>query len=212
MPLHLRTAVAAAVLACLGGAQARAQAAPAATPASAPASTAVGGSGHAGLMFGNGFGFWLEPPAGWVLDASAGRANGAYGTFYRQGESWRAGAAVMYASSMSKSNDGVADAAAAAAKDAASLRAESPGMRVEEAPALPTGDGRTALVRYFRAAPGGNVEAVAYVDEHDVVALVVLSARSEQAFAAALPDFARLVATYSGAGAVNVKAVPAAKH
>ncbi|MDB4951941.1 MAG: hypothetical protein JWM27_4590 [Gemmatimonadetes bacterium] len=194
-------------LGCLVAAETRAQA----VPATAAATGSPRVDGHVGLMFGNGFAFWLTAPTGWVLDADAGRANGVYGTFYRLGESWREGTAVMYANSMSRAADGIHNADEAAAHEVAGMRAEVPQARMEAAPALPTGAGGTAVVRHFRGMPGGSVEAVAYVDAPEVVAVIALTARSEEAFAAALPDFARLVASYRPAGNVEEKVERGAK-
>jgi len=71
-----------------------------------------------------------------------------------------------------------------------------PNMNVTEAKDLPAGDSQLAKVRFFYGVNQGSYELVAYVDEPQVVALLVLSSRSKQALGEALPAFREVLKSY----------------
>jgi hypothetical protein len=58
---------------------------------------ALTGANQAGILYGRGYAYILSAPKGWVMDDETGRSEGLEAVFYRQGESWAAGAAVLYA-------------------------------------------------------------------------------------------------------------------
>jgi hypothetical protein len=55
---------------------------------------------------------------------------------------------------------------------------------------------RTAKVRYFHGVNQGSSEAVAYIDEEKIVALVVLSSKTEKGLTEALPLLLGVLETY----------------
>lgn len=55
---------------------------------------------------------------------------------------------------------------------------------------------RTAKVRYFHGVNEGSSEAVAYIDEEKMVALVVLSSKTEKGLTEALPLLLGVLETY----------------
>jgi len=60
-------------------------------------------------------------------------------------------------------------------------------------------------VRYFHGVNQGSSEAVAYIDEEKIIALVVLSSKTEKGLLKAMPLLARVLETYKyGAKAVGV--------
>ena len=64
---------------------------------------------------------------------------------------------------------------------------------------------RTAKVRYFHGVNEGSSEAVAYIDEEKIIALVVLSSKTEKGLTEALPLLLGVLVTYVyGAKAVGV--------
>jgi len=60
-------------------------------------------------------------------------------------------------------------------------------------------------VRYFHGVNQGSSEAVAYIDEEKIIALVVLSSKTEKGLVKALPLLAETLETYK----YGVKAVAA---
>ena len=150
-----------------------------------------------GIVYGSHYSFLIQAPPGWAIDNQAGRANGVDVVFYRAGESWEHGTAVMYVNTASPDSGHDADPLLIIAQDSARFVAAAPNVRIVGASPLQTYDHRSAYVRYFSGQPNGRYEAVAYVSEHTVTPMIVLSARTEAAFTAALPSFTQLVESYS---------------
>jgi hypothetical protein len=66
-------------------------------------------------------------------------------------------------------------------------------------------NGRAAKLRYFHGVNQGSAEAVAYIDEEKIVALVVLSSKTEKGLTKALPLLLGVLETYVyGVKAVGV--------
>jgi hypothetical protein len=83
------------------------------------------------------------------------------------------------------------------ADDIAGYRKDSPNVIIADADSLPLGTGKEkVIVKSFRGDKGNNFEEVAYVDESKVVIMIVLSARTEKDFLAALPLFKEFVHSY----------------
>jgi len=152
--------------------------------------------GEAGIIYTADLVFSLTAPEGWVLDNHSGAQQGLPAVLYPRGASWKEAPAVMYPTSDRKPVSGhpLQDVIAETVEQ---YRAASPGLKIESLDLAPTVDARTAEVRKLSGEAQGNVEAVAFVEEADRVVLLILSARSEKDFAAALPAFRQLVGSYS---------------
>jgi hypothetical protein len=88
--------------------------------------------------------------------------------------------------------------------DLAQSRQDNPGMSYVDGEDIPL-DGRTAKLRYFHGVNKGSSEAVAYIDEEKIIALVVLSSKTEKGLNEALPLLRRVLETYTfGVKAVGV--------
>ena len=148
------------------------------------------GLGASGIIYGPDHMFSVTAPPGWVLDNQAGRGQGLYAVFYRAGESWRSGEAVMYVNTSKSGVDSVMR------QDSLRFMNRYPGLRVTARAAIRTNDSVTALVRQFVGDSSGNVEAVAYVPAAAMTPMIVLTARTQQAFESALPAFVALVKSY----------------
>jgi len=153
--------------------------------------------GGRGIVYGPHHVFIVEAPPGWVLDNQVGRSRGLVAVFYREGQSWRTGDAVMYVNTAVPDSGTTADPFRVIADDSLRFTKDAPGVRIGLAPSLRTKDGRVAHVRHFSGDPNGNWEAVAYIAEATVTPLLVLTARTRVAFEEALPAFARLVQSYT---------------
>lgn len=166
-----------------------------------PSKVQMGPDGQTGVVYGPGHAFSLDPPEQWVLDNQSGVDQGLQAVFYPVGKSWTNAPVVMYANVYLKKDTTKEDALSVAAKDVADFRKHSRTFKVIDADPLPLGDlvddqPRKALVKYFSGDDYGNFEAVAYINESKVVAMLVLSARKEEEFKKALPTFAKLVRSY----------------
>jgi len=153
-------------------------------------------TGGAGIIYGSHHAFTVEAPSGWVLDNQAGQSDGLVAVFYRTGESWEHGTAVMYVNTASPDSGHDADPLQVIADDSARFASEVPPVSERSAPSLSTRDGRAAHVRYFDGGPRGRYEAVAYIAEKTLTPMIVLTSRTRAAFEAALPAFAQLVGSY----------------
>jgi hypothetical protein len=151
--------------------------------------------GGTGIIYGPRHVFRVTAPAGWVLDNQAGRSHGLVAVFYRRGESFGDGPAVMYVSTAVPDVGSEARVARVIQDDSARFVREVPGIKVNHAELLRTSDQRAAEVRRFVS--DSTFEAVAYVAERTVTPLIVLSARTQAAFQQALPAFEQLVRSYA---------------
>lgn len=150
--------------------------------------------GNAGIIYGDNHAFIVEPPEGWVLDSQSGVSQGLYAVFYPLGLSWSTSNAVMYVNTAAR--EGSQSVSSFIDEDVARFKKDSPDIQVERGKPITTGDGKTAEVRYFSNDQRGNSEAVAYVPEDTIFALIVLTARTRDAFDSARPAFNKLVKSY----------------
>lgn len=157
-----------------------------------------------GLVYGPEYSFILKPPAGWVLNNQSGAKQGIHAVFYPKGSSWSEAPAVMYATAAVKKQEGSTTVQGIIDKDIAKFKQKNPRIVITEGRPLQTADGKTAQVRLYRGDQWNNMEAVAYIDEPTVVAVLVLSARSQKSFEKSFPAFEQLVASYHFSTA-NVK-------
>ena|ERR1700680_4431824 len=122
-------------------------------------------SGDSFLMYGKDHVFAIKSPQGWVVDAATGKKLGLHAVIYPEGSSWRDALVTMYTNFVHKSPD-APTIEKIVADDIAGYKKDSPNIIVEDAASLPLGSGNEkVIVKHFRGDKGGNVEAVAYVDE-----------------------------------------------
>lgn len=147
---------------------------------------------NTGLVYGKDYAFAVTAPAGWFFDSESGIQQGLHAVFYPAGSSWKESQAVMYVNAAAKTDT----LEKFVEGDVANFRKGSPRLKVtdEESPAVA---GRQRVVaKRFVEDQLGNFEAVAYVEESKVVVMLVLSARTQDEFDAALPAFRKLVSSY----------------
>jgi hypothetical protein len=113
---------------------------------------------------------------------------------YPQGSSWDQADSVIYPNIAEKQPGQTLQQLMA--NDLDGFRQRFPKMNVVEARDLPAGEGAAAKVRVFYGVNQGSFELVAYVDEPQVVALLVLSSRSKEALGEALPAFREVLKSY----------------
>jgi hypothetical protein len=145
-----------------------------------------------GLVYGKDYAFAITAPAGWVLDTESGIQQGLHAVFYPTGSSWKASQAVMYVNAAAK-----ADTLEKFVEgDVADFRKGSPRLKVTDEEPLAVAGKQRDVAKRFVEDQLGNFESVAYVEESKVVITLVLSARTQGEFDAALPAFRKLVSSY----------------
>ena len=157
------------------------------------ASIAIADDNDTGLVYGDDHAFFVTAPPGWVLDNRSGLP-ALHAVFYPRGSSWKDSAAVMYARVTTREPGDSLDSFIK--DDIADFRSRSSKLQVKDGSPIATKHGPVALVRYFSADNFKNHEAVAYLAEKRVFVVIVLSARSWNAFETSVQAFGNLVRSY----------------
>lgn len=161
---------------------------------------APSGTSHTIILESDGGSFAVEGPKDWIADRKVGHRLGVCCVYYEKG-SWDTAETIMYPNIVTK-GPGRATLQEVMASDLAKFRKDNPGMTYVDGD-IPF-NGRTAKVRYFHGVNQGSSEAVAYIDEEKIIALVVLSSKTEKGLLKAVPLLAEVLETYKyGVKAVN---------
>ena len=151
-----------------------------------------GSKNHTVILQSKGGSFVIEGPKNWIADRKVGRRLGVCCVYYPKG-SWDTAETIMYPNIVTK-GPGRTTLQELMDSDLATFRKENPGMTYVDGD-IPFKD-RTAKVRYFHGVNQGSSEAVAYIDEEKIVALVVLSSKTEKGLTEALPLLLGVLETY----------------
>ena len=162
---------------------------------------ATSGKNHTVILESDGGSFAIEGPKNWIADRKVGHRLGVCCVYYEKG-SWDTAETILYPNIVTK-GPGRATLQELMDSDLAKFRKDNPGMTYVDGD-IPF-NGRTAKVRYFHGVNQGSSEAVAYIDEEKIIALVVLSSKTEKGLVKALPLLAGALETYK----YGVKAVAA---
>jgi hypothetical protein len=153
--------------------------------------------GRSALVYADTISFFLEAPAGWLIDCEAGKSQGALTVLYRVGESWETGRAVMYASVLTDGDSTPIPFSKRVQGEVADWRGRVPDARVNSLASLTVKGGGRAAVRRFQSPSRHLFEIVAYIPRGRIMPLLTLTARNEKEFNRALPAFKRLVRSYA---------------
>ena len=137
---------------------------------------ATSGKNHTVILQSDGGSFAIEGPKNWIADRKVGHRLGVCCVYYEKG-SWDTAETIMYPNIVTK-GPGRATLQELMDSDLAKFRKDNPGMTYVDGD-IPF-NGRTAKVRYFHGVNQGSSEAVAYIDEEKIIALVVLSSKTEK--------------------------------
>ena len=151
-----------------------------------------GSKNHTVILQSKGGSFVIEGPKNWIADRKVGRRLGVCCVYYPKG-SWDTAETIMYPNIVTK-GPGRTTLQELMDSDLATFRKDNPGMTYVDGD-IPFKD-RTAKVRYFHGVNRGSSEAVAYIDEAKIVALVVLSSKTEKGLTEALPLLLGVLETY----------------
>ncbi|MBI5168333.1 MAG: hypothetical protein HZA61_02475 [Candidatus Eisenbacteria bacterium] len=175
----------------------------AARPArSTPAKGAAKGATAAPLtlVYGDDHVFGLVAPAGWAVDDTSGLGSRIRVVLYPVGQKWDTAPTVMYANVLHQDTRRPKTLTQMVVHDVEQFQKANPRGKVVAAPMMRTAKGRTAQVRWFAPDGGEPSEAVAYIEEPELVMLLVLSSRENGGFKKALPAFQSLVEHYEFVG------------
>ncbi len=169
----------------------------------------VAAQDDSGIIDGKNYSFTLTAPKGWVLDNTSGRGQGLQAVFYPKGSSWKNGASVMYANVYQKMDPIKESLQTVIANDVAEYKKNSADLKVADAESIPTrtdarAKDKKAMIKYYTGDRNANSEAVAYIDEGNVVVMLVLTARMKGDFDSSLPAFKELIGSYFFLGAAVV--------
>ncbi len=146
------------------------------------------------ILYGANYAYLLSAPKGWVLDNSAGKPQGLQLVIYPTGRDWSSTPNGIYTATFDKPDS--SDFASVVRGDSLETVQNSPGVRFTAESPILTDGGATAKVWTTRGDRWGNVDALAFIDQPHVVVVVVLTARSEEAFRLSWPAFVEAVKSY----------------
>jgi hypothetical protein len=153
-------------------------------------------SGGAAIVYSDGGAFLIEGPKGWTTDQEVGQRLGTCCVYYPAGATWDNAETVMYPNIATK-GPGQKTLKEFMDYDLADFREHNPEMIYEDAEAIPLKNKRTANFRYFHNVNGGCSEAVAYVDEEKIIALVVVSSKTTRGLNETIPLLRSVLQTYA---------------
>ncbi len=153
-------------------------------------------NGGAAIVYSDGGAFLIEGPKGWTTDREAGQRLGTCCVYYPAGATWDNAETVMYPNIATK-GPGQKPLREFMAYDLADFREHNPEMSYEDAEDIPLKNKRTANLRYFHNVNGGSSEAVAYVEEEKIIALVVVSSKTAKGLNETIPLLRSVLQTYA---------------
>jgi len=162
-------------------------------PLSVPASEGMGLGDNDAVLYGDNYVFAVARPQGWTVDAESAKDLGVDAVFFPAGSSWQ-GPVTMYPRIWQKAAS--LTLADVMDDDLQQYRQANPSVAVEEGSSISISPSISGRVRYFKSATPELHEAVAYIDQSQTVAVLVLRATTEPRFKEALPAFEAFVRSY----------------
>lgn len=152
-------------------------------------------TGGAPLLYLDGGGFMIDSPKDWVVDHEGGKSLGTCCVFYPKRSTWDDAETVMYPSIVKK-GPGKQTLREFMESDLAEFRKHDPEMSYEDAEDVLLKQKRLAKVRMFHNVNHGSFEAVAYIDEEKIIAVVVLSSKTKEDLKKTMPLLKTALGTY----------------
>jgi hypothetical protein len=153
-------------------------------------------NGGGAIVYSEGGAFLIEGPKGWTTDHEVGQELGVCCVFYPEGTTWDNAQTVMYPNVVTK-GPGQKTLKEFMDHDVADFREHNPGMTYVDGEDLPLNRSRTAKLRYFYGVNKNSAEAVAYVDEDKIIAVIVASSRTTKALNDSIPLLRTVLRTYA---------------
>jgi len=143
-----------------------------------------------------GYGYTLTAPKGWKPDQKGAREMLLNAAFSPDSTSWSKSSVVIYANVTYKTDDDQA-LEEVINLDIEHFTKDSPGVKATKNKEILTFTQRKKATIYdFMNPAKKNFESVAYIDQGEIVIMIVMGTRDEKLFKAAKPDFERLVLSY----------------
>jgi len=153
-------------------------------------------NGGAAILYSEGGAFLIEGLNGWVVDHETGQRIGTCCVYYPEGAAWDSAETVMYPSIATK-GPGQTTLKEFMDNDLTDFRENNQGMTFEDGGEIPLKNRRAAKIRYFYNVNKGSSEAVAYVDEEKIIAIVVVSSRTKKGLNDSIPLLRSALLTYA---------------
>ncbi|MFZ0296557.1 MAG: hypothetical protein WAL52_23295 [Candidatus Sulfotelmatobacter sp.] len=163
---------------------------------SQPADPIPDQGGGGAILYSEGGAFMIAAPKGWSLDREVGQRLGTCCVFYPEGSTWDDAETVIYPNIVSK-GPGQQTLHELMASDLNDFRDHNPKMSFEDGEEIRLKNHGTAKVRYFYNVNQGSSEAVAYVDEEKIIALVVVSSKTRKGLNESIPLLRSALQTYA---------------
>jgi len=151
------------------------------------------------MVQGGGYSFFLSAPVGWVLDKSLAADAEADAVLYPQGTTYQNAPSVLYVSVVDK-GEGFKDLKDLIHQDESSARQQNPRLQVQNGPLLQTLLKKSVSLFLYTGYKDGSGEAVAYIEEEDMVVVVTLTSSTGQILREDLPALQAAVESYEFIG------------
>lgn len=148
------------------------------------------------MVYSEGGAFLIEGPKGWIADRETGKQVGTCCVYYPADSTWDDAETVMYPSIATK-RTGQKTLKEFMDTDLADFRDHDPRMTYEDGATVPMKHGRAATVRFFYNVNQGSSEAVAYIDEEKIIAMFVVSSKTQKGLSEAMPLLRSALQTYT---------------
>lgn len=155
-----------------------------------------GSDGPGAIVYAEGGAFMIEGPSGWVADHDTGQQMGICCVFYPKGSNFDDAETVIYPNIATK-GPGQATLKEFMEYDLSEFREHNSGMTYDDADDIQIKSKRIAKVRYFHGVNKGSSEAIAYINEDKIIAVLVVSSKTQKELNDAIPLFRGMLQTYA---------------
>lgn len=145
------------------------------------------------LNWGEGYLYSINTPKGWVLGNEPEKQDGLQAVFYPEGGSWAGSKVVMYGNVAVK-KDGQRNIQELIEYNLSKMKKQSPNVRVKHLENLKLGDKEIIIKEWQNNM--NTFESVAYIEEKNVIVLIVLSSKDESHYLKSADAFKELVMSY----------------
>ena len=141
--------------------------------------------------------FFVSAPKGWVFSFEEGQRSGLEAVMYPLGSNWADAPTVFYVNTAHLNNTSQKNVNDVIEHDIERIKAANASVNIEYGTTLNTGKRKNAAITlYVLGNQYDNYEAVAYIQEDNMVAILVMSTRDHELFQRHFPDFVYLVESY----------------
>jgi hypothetical protein len=150
--------------------------------------------------------FWLNIPSGWYQDADIANRFGAIFFLLPDGYDFNSAPSVIYASSYKNKK-----LKEAVSYDKMKFKEKDPNIKISDERLVKSSKGRNISYLVFESEmlKSQPFEAVAYIEENNVVFTIIISAFTKEIFSKMLPVYENMLASYE---ITDIKVIDKTKH